>query len=349
VRGRQIRRLSVLATVAAAQIDRPYRPTAAAIAAVSTPTAPTASPAPAAERGPLPTAWPEVAGIPALERAFRTLLTPLDHPDVRAWLDAACGAVCDLTGADLLPALRALEVAGDWAAIERVFQTHALDIAGPGADAADRAQRAALMRAVLPAFRAGLASWRQREAHRAELAAVLDALPEPVLVYDASGALVHANDKAAELMGEGAGETGARVRSEAQRIAWAIAATRRRAAGTAAANGAVREVRTAGRVYRLRGTVAPSWMVGCESGVIVTAASELVAPLTDAELRTRFNLSAREVQVARLVATGFSNQEVAEQLGVSFFTARNHVERLLSKLGVGNRSRVGAVLRNEAA
>ena len=39
----------------------------------------------------------------------------------------------------------------------------------------------------------------------------------------------------------------------------------------------------------------------------------------------------------------------AERLGVSYFTARNHVERVLSKLGVANRSRVGAVLRNEAA
>ena len=86
-----------------------------------------------------------------------------------------------------------------------------------------------------------------------------------------------------------------------------------------------------------------------KAGVLVTAAFELVNPLTDLELRSRYGLSAREVEVARLVATGLSNQEVAEQLGVSYFTARNHVERVLSKLGVGNRSRVGAVLRNEAA
>jgi DNA-binding CsgD family transcriptional regulator len=90
-------------------------------------------------------------------------------------------------------------------------------------------------------------------------------------------------------------------------------------------------------------------MPGGTAGVIVTAAYELVNPLTDAELRSRFSLSAREVEVARLVASGLSNQEVAEKLGVSRFTARNHVERGLAKLGVGNRSRVGAVLRNEAA
>jgi len=112
---------------------------------------------------------------------------------------------------------------------------------------------------------------------------------------------------------------------------------------------ALREVRADGRVYHLRGTLATGWMPGGEAGVLVTAAFELVNPLTDLELRSRYGLSAREVEVARLVATGLSNQEVAEQLGVSYFTARNHVERVLSKLGVGNRSRVGAVLRNEAA
>jgi DNA-binding NarL/FixJ family response regulator len=52
--------------------------------------------------------------------------------------------------------------------------------------------------------------------------------------------------------------------------------------------------------------------------------------------------------VARLVAQGLSNQEIADRLKVSFFTARNHVERLLVKLSVGNRSRVAAVLGGAA-
>jgi DNA-binding CsgD family transcriptional regulator len=149
----------------------------------------------------------------------------------------------------------------------------------------------------------------------------------------------------------GSAGPGAQVRTEAQRIAWSLAAGAQRSnAATARTNTpALREVRADGRVYRLRGTLATGWMPGDEAGVLVTAAFELVNPLTDAELQSRFKLSAREVEVARLVATGLSNQEVAERLGVSYFTARNHVERVLSKLGVANRSRVGAVLRNEAA
>jgi len=175
-------------------------------------------------------------------------------------------------------------------------------------------------------------------------------------MYDASGALVHANSRAAQLFGmPGSAGVGAQVRTEAQRMAWSLAASAQRSISSApsASNGAnaptLREVRADGRVYHLRGTLATGWMPGGEAGVLVTAAFELVNPLTDVELRSRYGLSAREVEVARLVATGLSNQEVADQLGVSYFTARNHVERVLSKLGVGNRARVGAVIRNEAA
>jgi DNA-binding CsgD family transcriptional regulator len=199
-----------------------------------------------------------------------------------------------------------------------------------------------------------VSEWRRLAARRAELTALLNAIPEAVLMYDGSGGLVHANPRAAELFGmPGASGSGASVRTEAQRMAWSLAASAQRAIAQANSGSipteAMREVRADGRVYRLRGTLASGWMPGGEAGVLVTAAFELVNPLTDLELRGRYGLSAREIEVARLVASGLSNQEVAEKLGVSYFTARNHVERLLSKLGVGNRSRVGAVLRNEAA
>jgi DNA-binding response OmpR family regulator len=65
----------------------------------------------------------------------------------------------------------------------------------------------------------------------------------------------------------------------------------------------------------------------------------------DAELRERFGLTARQAAVARLLGEGCSNAEIAERLGVSVFTARNHTEQVLAKLGVSSRARVGAVLR----
>ena len=48
-------------------------------------------------------------------------------------------------------------------------------------------------------------------------------------------------------------------------------------------------------------------------------------------------LTEREEEVLRLVAKGFSNQEIAEQLVVAEVTVRTHVSHILSKLHLANR------------
>ena len=68
------------------------------------------------------------------------------------------------------------------------------------------------------------------------------------------------------------------------------------------------------------------------------------ARLSDEELRDRYGLTPRQIQIARLVADGRSNQEIAERLGVSFFTVRNIVVQLLDRLGAPSRAAVGAML-----
>jgi DNA-binding CsgD family transcriptional regulator/PAS domain-containing protein len=213
------------------------------------------------------------------------------------------------------------------------------------------AEAVALVRAVLPAFRAGLAVWRQLDERRAELARVLDALPDAVLLYETSGALVHANPAAVRHLD---GADAERLRAEAQRLAWSVGALARRPAGAAPApraggDGAVRTLRVGAgptaRTLTLRGALAPAWMLGRHPGVLVTVEAAAARALTDTELRARFGVTARELDVARLVAEGLSNQAIAERLGVSFFTARNHVERVLNKLGASNRAHVGTLLR----
>ncbi|MBB4639707.1 response regulator [Longimicrobium terrae] len=68
------------------------------------------------------------------------------------------------------------------------------------------------------------------------------------------------------------------------------------------------------------------------------------AALDDDALRETFGLTARQISVTRLLGEGYSNAEIAKQLSVSYFTARNHVEQVLGKLGVSTRAAVGAVL-----
>ena len=49
-------------------------------------------------------------------------------------------------------------------------------------------------------------------------------------------------------------------------------------------------------------------------------------------------LTAREIEVLRLIARGLSTQQIAEQLVISRKTARNHVQHIYSKAGVSNRA-----------
>jgi DNA-binding NarL/FixJ family response regulator len=49
-------------------------------------------------------------------------------------------------------------------------------------------------------------------------------------------------------------------------------------------------------------------------------------------------LSTRELNVLKQVAVGLSNKQIAVRLGISQKTVRNHLSRVFSKLGAGNRT-----------
>ena len=54
-------------------------------------------------------------------------------------------------------------------------------------------------------------------------------------------------------------------------------------------------------------------------------------------------LTERETEILRLMASGYSNKEIANSLRVAEGTVKNHVSNILSKLGVRDRTR--AVLK----
>ncbi|MEU6995426.1 response regulator transcription factor [Streptomyces sp. NPDC046465] len=62
------------------------------------------------------------------------------------------------------------------------------------------------------------------------------------------------------------------------------------------------------------------------------------------ELRRRMaRLTAREHEVLALLGTGLSNPEIAEQLGITPGTAKEHVSATLAKLGTDNRVRAAVI------
>ena len=62
-----------------------------------------------------------------------------------------------------------------------------------------------------------------------------------------------------------------------------------------------------------------------------------------AQRALRNELSSREHEILQLVARGLKNKEIAKELGISEYTARNHVISLLEKLGTRDRTEATAV------
>jgi DNA-binding NarL/FixJ family response regulator len=83
-------------------------------------------------------------------------------------------------------------------------------------------------------------------------------------------------------------------------------------------------------------------------GEAVFGAEFLAGVLSRLTGRTRSaTLTARERQALGLLADGASTAEVAERLGVAVNTARNHVQRVLEKLGARSKLEAVAIARRE--
>jgi DNA-binding NarL/FixJ family response regulator len=66
----------------------------------------------------------------------------------------------------------------------------------------------------------------------------------------------------------------------------------------------------------------------------------VVARAEDAE--TGVGLTGRQLEVARLVAAGHTNRQIARELGISEKTAELHVRNAMQRLGVQNRAGIAA-------
>ena len=71
--------------------------------------------------------------------------------------------------------------------------------------------------------------------------------------------------------------------------------------------------------------------------------------LTPQQIMAACGLTLRQAEVALLIADGRSNPEIAERLGISRFTARNHAEQILARLKVESRWQVARALCDTVA
>jgi DNA-binding NarL/FixJ family response regulator len=71
---------------------------------------------------------------------------------------------------------------------------------------------------------------------------------------------------------------------------------------------------------------------------LVTAVMQGPAASTDGEPAHLDDLTPREVQVLQLIASGFSNTEIADQLFLSSATVKSHINRIFAKTGARDRS-----------
>jgi len=71
--------------------------------------------------------------------------------------------------------------------------------------------------------------------------------------------------------------------------------------------------------------------------------------ISDDVLRQRYGLTRRESRIARLIAHGMRNDEIAHELSISPHTVRRHTEQIFLKLGVRSRTAVAGRIVQEGA
>jgi two-component system, NarL family, response regulator NreC len=75
-----------------------------------------------------------------------------------------------------------------------------------------------------------------------------------------------------------------------------------------------------------------------DSTLTARVADAFVRAQTDASVHAEADLSGREVEVVRLIAHGYTNKEIAAQLGVSIKTTETYKARAMEKLGLYSRA-----------
>jgi DNA-binding CsgD family transcriptional regulator len=205
--------------------------------------------------------------------------------------------------------------------------------------------RKAVLRLLYPSFRAGLGAFLEYRSRRNALRSVADDASFGMVFFSADGVMQKANAYFEQLMSLDADR--GLVRAQIGRIVHGLLGASHDRMRSPDPHHSKLEVRTRAAHYRITATIMENqWSHGAESviALIENVGSGVVHARALAE---KYSLTEREIEVAQLLRRGRSTSEIASELGIAINTCRRHIERVLLKLNVHNRSAAAALLAGE--
>jgi PAS domain S-box-containing protein len=97
-----------------------------------------------------------------------------------------------------------------------------------------------------------------------------------------------------------------------------------------------REERMREALLRKQGSLRVHELIGPALGTMDSTSQEKISCLQEAA--EACNLTRRETEVLKFLAEGLSTQGIASRAGISYFTARNHIQNGLRKIGLHSRA-----------
>jgi DNA-binding CsgD family transcriptional regulator len=131
----------------------------------------------------------------------------------------------------------------------------------------------------------------------------------------------------------------------AQVVAGMAAAAR---LGSAVQRLAERSTNSSRGSYQLQGTYIGIELFTAGPSMLISVTCPRPDPCSEARMRHEFSLTRAQARVARLLAQGLRNDEIAQRLFLSEHTVRHHLEQIRVKVGGHTRAAVVNRLRSDS-